>query len=65
MLNIWRRTSFLENTTGELLLYIVRNIEVMNVEVLSKKVKKLLQIRLNIIKTFFNFIRDFRLVAKD
>ena len=65
MLNIWRRTSFLENTTGELLLYIVRNIEVMNVEVLSKKVKKLLQIRLNIIKTFFKFIRDFRLVAKD
>ena len=65
MLNIWRRTSFLENKTGELLLYIVRNIEVMNVEVLSKKVKKLLQIHLNIIKTFFKFIRDFRLVAKD
>ena len=65
MLNIWRRTSFLENTTGELLLYIVRNIEVMNVEVLSKKVKKTTSNTSQYYKNFFKFIRDFRLVAKD
>ena len=36
MLHICSRTPFLENTSGELLLYIVLNIEAINIEVLSK-----------------------------
>ena len=43
MLHICSRTSFLENTAGELLLHIVLNIEVINVEVLSKQVKNYLK----------------------
>ena len=39
MLHICSKTPFLENTLWELLLYIVLNIEVLNVEVLLKKVK--------------------------
>ena len=39
MPHICRRTPFIENTSGKLLLYIVLNIEVINVEVLSKQVK--------------------------
>ena len=39
MLHICNRTPFLENTSGELLLYIVLSIEVINVEVLFKQVK--------------------------
>ena len=39
MLHICSRMPFLENTSGELLLHIVLNIEVINVEVLSKQVK--------------------------
>ena len=37
------RMSFLENTSGELLLYIVLNIEVINVEILPKQVKSCLK----------------------
>ena len=36
VLHICSRTPFLENTSGEPLLYIVLNIEVINVEVFSK-----------------------------
>ena len=43
MLHICSRTSFLENTSGELLLHIVLNIEFINVEVLSQKVKNYLK----------------------
>ena len=50
MLHICSRTSFLENTAGELLLHIVLNIEVINVEVLSKQVKNCLKY-ISIIKT--------------
>ena len=39
MLLVCRRTPLIENTSGKLLLYIVLNIEVINVEVLSKQVK--------------------------
>ena len=39
MLHIYSKTPFLENNSGELLLYIVPNIKVINVEVLSKQVK--------------------------
>ena len=39
MLHICNRTPFLKNISGELLLHIVLNIEVINVEVLSKQVK--------------------------
>ena len=39
MLHICSRMPFLENTSGELSLYIVLNIEVINVEVPSKQVK--------------------------
>ena len=39
MPHICRRTPFIENTSAKLLLYIVLNIEVINVEVLSKQVK--------------------------
>ena len=54
ILHICSRTPFLENTSGKLLLYIVLNIEAINIEVLSKQVN-----------TFSNFIRDFCLEAKD
>ena len=37
------RTPFIENTSGELLLYIVLNIEAINVEVLFKHVKNCLK----------------------
>ena len=36
MLHICSKAPFLENTSGELILYIVLNIDVINVEVLSK-----------------------------
>ena len=39
MQHICCKTSFLENTSGELLLYTVFNIEVINVEVLHQQVK--------------------------
>ena len=39
MLHICSKTPFSENNSGELLLYIVPNIKVINVEVLSKQVK--------------------------
>ena len=39
MPHICRRTLFIENTSGKLLLYIVLNIEFINVEVLSEQVK--------------------------
>ena len=59
------RTPFLENTYGELLLYIVLNIEVRKSKYGSKYVgKKLFEIHFKIITTFSNFIRDFRWVAK-
>ena len=44
------RMSFLENTTGELLLYIVLNIEVINVKVLPKQVKSCLKY-ISVLKT--------------
>ena len=43
MLRICSRTPLLENTSGELLLYIILNIEVVNVEVLFKQVKNYLK----------------------
>ena len=43
MLHICSRTPFLENTFGELLLHIVLNIEVINIEILSKQVKNYLK----------------------
>ena len=43
MLHICSKTPFLENTVGELLLHIVLNIEVINIEVLSKRVKNYLK----------------------
>ena len=43
MLHICSRTPFLESTSGELLLYIVLNIEVIKVEVLSKQIKNYLK----------------------
>ena len=65
MLHICSRTPFLENTYGELLLYIVLNIEVRKSKYGSKYVgKKLFEMHFKIITTFSNFIRDFRLVAK-
>ena len=45
---------FLENTSGELLLYIVLNKETINVEVLSKQVKNYLKDKY--FKQFLNFI---------
>ena len=36
---IYSRTPFLENTSGEIILYTVFNIEVINIEVLDKQVK--------------------------
>ena len=39
MKHISSRTPFLENTSGEFILYTVFNIEVINVEVLHKQVK--------------------------
>ena len=39
MQHIYSRTPFLENTSGEFLLYTVFNTEVINVEVLLKHVK--------------------------
>ena len=36
ILHICSKAPFLENTSGELILYIVLNIDVINVEVLSK-----------------------------
>ena len=43
MLHICNRMPFLENTSGELLLCIVLNVEVINVEVFSKHVKNVLK----------------------
>ena len=65
MLHIWSRTPFLENTYGELLLYIVLNIKVRISKYGPKCVgKKLFEIHFKIIATFSNFIRNLRLVAK-
>ena len=47
-LHICSRTPFLENTFGELLLHSVLNIEVINIEVFSKKV-------INYLKTFQHY----------
>ena len=52
MLLVCRRTPLIENTSGKLLLYIVLNIEVINVEVLSKQVKNFLKY-ISVIKTLF------------
>ena len=52
MLHICRRTPFIENPSGKLLLYVVLNIKVINVEVLSKQVKHCLKY-ISIIKTLF------------
>ena len=52
MLLICRGTPLIENTSGKLLVYIVLNIEVINVEVLSKQVKKFLKY-ISVIKTLF------------
>ena len=41
MKHIYSRTPSLENTSGELILYTVFNIEVINAEVLHKQVKNL------------------------
>ena len=43
ILHICSRTPFLDKTSGKLLLYIVLNIEVINVEVLFKQVKNCLK----------------------
>ena len=43
MLHICSRTPFLGNTSGEQLLHIFLNIEVMNVDILSKQVKNRLK----------------------
>ena len=43
MLQICSGTPFLENTSGELLLYIILNGDVINVQVLSKQVKDCLE----------------------
>ena len=65
MLHICSRTRFLENTYGELLLYIVLNIEVRKSKYGSKYVgKKLFEIHFKFLTTFSNFIHDFRWVAK-
>ena len=65
MLHIYSRTPFLENADGELLLYIILNIEVRKSKYGSRCVgKKLFEIHFKIITTFSKFIRDFRLVAK-
>ena len=47
-----------------MLLYIVLNIEVVHVEVLSKKVKKLFEIHFNVINVFPNFMHDFHLEGR-
>ena len=52
MLHICRRMPLIENTSEKLLLYIVLNIEVINVEVLSEQVKNCLKY-ISIIKTLF------------
>ena len=49
---ICRTMPFKENSSGKLLLYIFLNMEVINVEVLSKQVKNCLKY-ISIIKTFF------------
>ena len=65
MLHICSRTPFLETIYGELLLYIVLNIDVRKSKYGSKYVdKKLFEVHFKIITKFYNFIRDFRLVAK-
>ena len=65
MLHICSRTPFLENTYGELLLYIFLNTEIRKSRCGSKYVgKKLFEMYFKIIITFSNFIRDFGLVAE-
>ena len=65
ILHICSRTPFLESTYGDLLLYIVLNVEVRKSKHGSKYVgKKLFEIHFKIITTFSNFTRDFRSVAK-
>ena len=63
MLYICNRTIFLKNTSGELLLYIILNLEIINVEVLSKQVKNYFKY-FKYFKHLSNFIRNFFLVAK-
>ena len=65
MLHICSKTPFLENTYGELLLYIGLNIKVRKSKHGSKCVgKKLFEIHFKIITAFSNFIQNLRLVAK-
>ena len=52
MLHICSRTPFLRNTSGELLLYIVLNIEVIHLEVLFKRVNNCLKY-ISILLTLF------------
>ena len=63
MLYICNRMIFLKNTSGELLLYIILNLEIINVEVLSKQVKNYFKY-FKYFKHLSNFIRNFFLVAK-
>ena len=53
MLHTCSRAPFLENTSGELPLYIVLNIEAINVEVISKLVKNCLKYISMLIKHAF------------
>ena len=55
MKHICSRTPFLENTSGEIILYTVFNIELINVEVSHKQVKYQADK-----KTLSKFKRDFR-----
>ena len=64
MPHICTRTPFIEDSSRKLLPYIVQNIEVMNVKVLSKQVKNF-EIHFNNKDTFSNFICEFHLVAKN
>ena len=59
--NIVAERYFIENTSRELLLYIVLNKEIINLEVLSKQVK--IYFKHNYFKHLLNFVRDFRLVS--
>ena len=65
MLRTCSRTSFLVKASGELLLYITLNIEIINTEVVSKKVKSCLKYFLTLLTLFLTFLRNFRLVAKE
>ena len=55
MLYICKRAPFLENTSLELLLHFVLNIEVIDTQVLSKQEKKLFVLIVNVLSTFLIF----------